>query len=378
MKSIKSLRRAKHYGEQPTHLILSEQAEKHITECDDLDIFELPTRRYSVRLADFNNIREWIDMHHSIIADSEHSAYEVLFNSEWYAEQITNAVDVCWTILPYDSKKYEAKSDYEDECIEYLKDESNWDLVDISAVEDYRYTIVLDHGEEIVKENVSAEEVNRYMEGRYRDEYRDQWIPEAFSSDNFEVDAEVMYTGGGIWVIMGKVSGYDIYFMADSGNDMLMFLSEDPRDKEDAWYDDWQEEHMLYRPVTDEEASKYILPLLNTINDRNLDFWIEEEKEILGIRPEEDPEDPVDPDGWKLSVSVSHACTMEQGNYLIDIMIDHKEGFYESYLYNRNNGIKMLMFGSPTFQGSLMNYIDMVLSNAGDYIEDYQSRYEQE
>lgn len=62
--------------------------------------------------------------------------------------------------------------------------------------------------------------------------------------------------------------------------------------------------------------------------------------------------------------------------YMIDIVIDGKT--YEAWLYNKDYGVKDLMFGSPIGQESFSDFMESVEVNAPDYIATYQQFHEQD
>lgn len=66
-------------------------------------------------------------------------------------------------------------------------------------------------------------------------------------------------------------------------------------------------------------------------------------------------------------------------DYFIDV-VQYQVGskfYYEAWLYNKNYGVKMLMFGleSPTIESYLWEFLDQVEENVLDYISDYKVMY---
>lgn len=84
------------------------------------------------------------------------------------------------------------------------------------------------------------------------------------------VEAECEYTGGGIFVFLGKFSD-GTYFISDYPFFSLRIVDEDPRptfwgdDSEtDAGYPKWQEEHLV-KDVDDNDTEAFYEDLLNVV-----------------------------------------------------------------------------------------------------------------
>lgn len=60
--------------------------------------------------------------------------------------------------------------------------------------------------------------------------------------------------------------------------------------------------------------------------------------------------------------------------YYIDIVEKSEE--YEAFIYHKDYGIKLHMFGMPKSQQDYTAFLDIVEANAGDYIKDYKEEYE--
>lgn len=58
-------------------------------------------------------------------------------------------------------------------------------------------------------------------------------------------------------------------------------------------------------------------------------------------------------------------------NYYVDIAIttDDSETVFEAWIYGKNNGFKMLMFGMPAKQQSYEMFKEIVEANVEDYIQ---------
>lgn len=60
-------------------------------------------------------------------------------------------------------------------------------------------------------------------------------------------------------------------------------------------------------------------------------------------------------------------------NYFIDIVTSN-DG-YDAFLYNKNYGIKVFMFGCPRYYQTYDEFLGMVYVNATDYIYEYETEY---
>lgn len=66
------------------------------------------------------------------------------------------------------------------------------------------------------------------------------------------------------------------------------------------------------------------------------------------------------------------------GNYYVDVVkeqVGTKWGF-EAWIYNKDYGIKSLMFGDYSYCITLNDFIQLVRENIMDYITDYKKRFE--
>lgn len=61
--------------------------------------------------------------------------------------------------------------------------------------------------------------------------------------------------------------------------------------------------------------------------------------------------------------------------WFIDIVTDEEEKTYTAYLYNKNYGIKEMMYGVYMDKHGLEDFIDDIRLNASDYIEQYVEDY---
>lgn len=68
------------------------------------------------------------------------------------------------------------------------------------------------------------------------------------------------------------------------------------------------------------------------------------------------------------------------GKYLVDIIVKKDEQCYEAWLYNKDYGVKDLMFGVPMDENtkSEREFLTLVLNNIQDYIDGYKEKYEDE
>ncbi len=60
--------------------------------------------------------------------------------------------------------------------------------------------------------------------------------------------------------------------------------------------------------------------------------------------------------------------------YYVDVVFDWKT--YEAWIYNKDYGVKDLMFGTPAEQTSLIEFLDTVNAVVPDYIESYYKYHE--
>ena len=62
------------------------------------------------------------------------------------------------------------------------------------------------------------------------------------------INGELIYTGGGIYVGIGQTDDGN-WYMADHGNDAVRIVNANPNDApnngDDAWYPEWQDEHLV-------------------------------------------------------------------------------------------------------------------------------------
>ena len=61
-------------------------------------------------------------------------------------------------------------------------------------------------------------------------------------------------------------------------------------------------------------------------------------------------------------------------HYIVDIF--NVDDTYEAWLYNREYGIKDLMFGMPVEQQSFDEFLEIVEANVPEYIELYKAQHE--
>lgn len=64
-------------------------------------------------------------------------------------------------------------------------------------------------------------------------------------------------------------------------------------------------------------------------------------------------------------------------DYFVDIVITTYDSttVFEAWLYRKNCGIKMLMFGMPSYQQSFETFKEVVEANVEDYIPLYEEDY---
>ena len=60
--------------------------------------------------------------------------------------------------------------------------------------------------------------------------------------------------------------------------------------------------------------------------------------------------------------------------YFIDIVTTSKS--IEAWIYNKDCGVKMLMFGLPIYQQTYSEALEIIEANAEDYISFYIEEYE--
>lgn len=63
------------------------------------------------------------------------------------------------------------------------------------------------------------------------------------------------YTGGGIYVFTGRLQSGE-WFVADNAPCSVRLLNEDPDGTDEAFYAEWQEEHLI-RDLDDKEAEHF-------------------------------------------------------------------------------------------------------------------------
>ena len=68
------------------------------------------------------------------------------------------------------------------------------------------------------------------------------------------------------------------------------------------------------------------------------------------------------------------------GKYLVDIIVKKDEQCYEAWLYNKDYGVKDLMFGVPMDENtkSEREFLTLVLNNIQEHINLYEEEYEDE
>lgn len=67
--------------------------------------------------------------------------------------------------------------------------------------------------------------------------------------------------------------------------------------------------------------------------------------------------------------------TYDVGNgFYVDIVLDRESKYhtYEAWLFNHDYGQKMLMFGMPEKQQTLMEFIETVMANLPEHIDYYK------
>ena len=99
------------------------------------------------------------------------------------------------------------------------------------------------------------------------------------------VDIEPIYTGGNIWCFQGALSD-GTYFMASDFMDSFRILNEDPRDKEEAWYADWQEAHLV-KDIDDDKTAPIFVELYKWLESHKPDCGIDFQAEIIARQEEE-------------------------------------------------------------------------------------------
>ena len=91
---------------------------------------------------------------------------------------------------------------------------------------------------------------------------------EGADDGNYVVEATADYTGGGIYVFMGRLEN-GTYFLFDSEWMEAAFVDANPYKEEDAFTAEWQEEHYVENPFKTEEENKFFC---NSVIDWILEY----------------------------------------------------------------------------------------------------------
>lgn len=98
-------------------------------------------------------------------------------------------------------------------------------------------------------------------------------------------DIEPIYTGGDIWCFLGELSDGN-FFLASDFMDSFRILNEDPREKDEAWYPEWQEKHLVL-DIDDDKTTPIFIDLYRWLESYKSDCGIDFQAEIIARQEEE-------------------------------------------------------------------------------------------
>jgi uncharacterized protein YlzI (FlbEa/FlbD family) len=95
------------------------------------------------------------------------------------------------------------------------------------------------------------------------------------------VNADAIYTGGGVWVFMGELESGKFFMAFEENCYEVMVLDADPRKAEDmAYYQSWQESHTVWDYVDSLETEETLGMFRRIYNATNADEFIYKETHI--------------------------------------------------------------------------------------------------
>lgn len=120
--------------------------------------------------------------------------------------------------------------------------------------------------------------------------------------------------------------------------------------------------------IITEETNGTFSVYVSSLNKKNIVCTLQDEESINFFFEQMAYDEPA------VSNESEHICTLEAfGDYRIDIVKSCKHTFptYEAWLYEKNCGIKDMMFGCDPNRTTLKAFIYMVKRNADEYICNY-------
>lgn len=83
-------------------------------------------------------------------------------------------------------------------------------------------------------------------------------------------NAHAVYTGGGIWLFYGEMTGGKFFLTDDDGNTLI--LNDSPEDFDESLYPDWQEKH-LFKELRGETRVRFCLNMLKWLSKPGRDDY---------------------------------------------------------------------------------------------------------
>ena len=83
-------------------------------------------------------------------------------------------------------------------------------------------------------------------------------------------NVHAVYTGGGIWLFYGEMTGGKFFLTDDDGNTLI--LNDSPEDFDESLYPDWQEKH-LFKELRGETRVRFCLNMLKWLSKPGRDDY---------------------------------------------------------------------------------------------------------
>ena len=186
---------------------------------------------------------------------------------------------------------------------------------------------------------------------------------------NRVVRADAEYTGGGIYVYIGKLSSGEYFYTADEYEGIVWILDIDPAEHFDETQDvEWLEEHST-REVNTRVGFDIWRQILDKVEMIDCD-WLRRDRQLKAeiVANEMDLSRP-----QKDEIKID---TYNVGDWFVYIHDDGKE--WMAYLQKKGNGIISLMFGQEANANGLDKdgFLNVVIANLAEDISIYLEEFD--